>query len=226
MNRTEKLFNYPVTPKDEYLIDMLKIVLASQSPRRKKLLEQLGLVFEVIPSTTEENFTTSNPEEIVTSLASQKAEDVARKVSNSLVIGSDTIVAQNNHILGKPANAAEAHRMLSQLSGTSHTVYTGVSFAVTNGDCDIINRYSFFEETKVWFSTLTDPEIDAYIASGSPMDKAGAYGIQDDWGAVFVERIDGDYYNVVGFPLNRFYRELKNFEPSLVLGVRIPETNA
>ena len=202
---------------------MLKIVLASKSPRRKKLLQQLGLAFEIIPSTTEEVFTSSVPEEIVTSLALQKAEDVASEVSNALIIGSDTIVVQNNKILGKPGNAAEAQQMLSMLSGSMHTVYTGVSFVITDSEKSIINSYSFYEETKVWFSTLSDSEIDAYIASGSPMDKAGAYGIQDDWGAVFVEKIDGDYYNVVGFPLNRFYRELKNFEPSLVPLVSIPD---
>lgn len=201
---------------------MLKIVLASQSPRRRKLLTQLGLNFEVIPSTLEEIATSSNPSEIVMELSLQKASDVARNLSNSFIIGSDTIVVHKGTILGKPINEAEAEIMLSALSNNSHSVFTGVSFVITNSKKEIIKTVSFFEETKVWFSSLTSDEIKNYIATGSPMDKAGAYGIQDDWGSVFVRKIEGDYYTVVGFPLNRFYREVKDFEPSLFENFSIP----
>ncbi len=195
---------------------MLKIVLASQSPRRKKLLNQLGLIFEILPSQKEEVITSDNPVEIVTELALQKAEDVSKNIEHALVIGADTIVVLNNKILGKPASETEAVTMLSQLSGQTHSVYTGVSFVVTDKNSKPIRTFSFFEETKVRFSTLSEEEITNYVATGSPMDKAGAYGIQDDWGSVFVEHIDGDYYNVVGFPLNRFYREIKRFIPDIL----------
>jgi septum formation protein len=200
---------------------MLKIVLASQSPRRKKLLNQLGLIFEISPSDKEEIITSDIPSEIVESLSFQKAEDVAPKFNEALIIGADTIVVQDNKVLGKPENEEEAVETLHHLSGEMHSVFTGISLlTVQNGE--VQTRHSFFEETKVWFSTLSDQEIRSYVASGSPMDKAGAYGIQDDWGSVFVERIEGDYYNVVGFPLNRFYRELKNLQPSITTSVNIP----
>ncbi len=197
-------------------------MLASKSPRRKKLLTQLGLIFEIIPSSKEEIITSNNPSDIVKELSLQKAVDISQRVGNSLVIGADTIVVKEGAILGKPRDEADAVAMLSNLSGKAHSVFTGVSFVVTNEQKEIISRYSFFEETKVWFSTLRDSDIRSYVASGSPMDKAGSYGIQDDWGSVFVERIEGDYYNVVGFPLNRFYRELNKFYPDLLNLVVIP----
>lgn len=203
---------------------MLKIVLASQSPRRKKLLNQLGLIFEILPSHKEEIITSSDPVQIVTELALQKALDVSKNIKQALVIGADTIVVFDNKILGKPKSKAEAVEMLSLLSGKTHSVYTGVSFVVTNEECDPTRTFSFFEETKVRFSTLSEEEIATYVATGSPMDKAGAYGIQDDWGSVFVEHIDGDYYNVVGFPLNRFYREIKGFVPDILDTMVVPET--
>ncbi len=201
---------------------MLKIVLASQSPRRKKLLNLLGLIFEIIPSSKEEIITSNNPIEIVHELSLQKAEDISQTVKDSLVIGADTIVVKDGEILGKPDNPNHAIEMLLELSGVQHSVFTGVSFTITDANYNIVRSHSFFEETKVWFSSLSEREIKSYVASGSPMDKAGAYGIQDDWGSVFVERIEGDYYNVVGFPLNRFYRELKQFKPELLNSVVIP----
>ncbi len=201
---------------------MLKIVLASQSPRRKKLLTQLGLIFEIIPSSIEEVITSNRPVDIVKELSLQKANDISSRVTNSLVIGADTIVVKDREILGKPTDEADAINMLSNLSGEAHSVFTGVSFVITDSNKETVSQYSFFEETKVWFSTLSENEIRSYVATGSPMDKAGSYGIQDDWGSVFVERIEGDYYNVVGFPLNRFYRELKKFQPDLLNSVVIP----
>lgn len=204
---------------------MLKIVLASQSPRRKKLLSQLGFVFEIIPSKTEEIITSNNPIEIVSELSMQKATDVAYSVSNALIIGADTIVVLEGSILGKPKDEKDAMSILSKLSSNSHSVFTGVSFVITDSDKNISSTHSFYEETKVTFSSLSEHEIQLYVASGSPMDKAGAYGIQDDWGSLFVERIEGDYYNVVGFPLNRFYQELKNIAPTLLNSVQIPTFN-
>lgn len=201
---------------------MLKIVLASQSPRRKKLLNQLGLSFDVIPSTFEEIITSTIPTEVVTDLALQKAVEVAQRCEESLIIGADTIVVLDDHILGKPESTDEAEQMLSRLSSRTHKVYTGVAFVKTSNKGTIEEKYSFFEETSVEFSELETEEIQAYVKTGSPMDKAGSYGIQDDWGAVFVKRIEGDYYNVVGFPLNRFYNELKQFEPELLKTISFP----
>ena len=195
---------------------MLKIVLASQSPRRKKLLTQIGLIFEILPSRIEETITSNDPEKIVEELSLQKALNVSENIEQALVIGVDTIVAFNGKILGKPQSEAEAIEMLSLLNGKTHSVYTGVSFVITDDVCNPVKTFSFFEETKVKFSALSIKEITAYVATESPMDKAGAYGIQDDWGSVFVEHIDGDYYNVVGFPLNRFYREVKGFVPDIL----------
>ena len=200
-------------------------MLASQSPRRKKLLSQIGFIFEIIPSNTEEIITSNNPIDIVNELSLQKAKDVATSVSNALVIGADTIVVLNGTVLGKPKSEEEAISILSMLSAKVHSVFTGVSFVITNSDKKISSTHSFFEETKVQFSSLSKSEIQSYVASGSPMDKAGAYGIQDDWGSLFVERIEGDYYNVVGFPLNRFYQELKKIEPTLLNSVIIPKYN-
>lgn len=193
---------------------MLKLVLASKSPRRKKLLTQLGLIFQILPSNSEEIITSNVPSDIVEDLSLQKAEVVAKNLPHSLIIGADTIVVFEDEVLGKPEDRDDAFSTLSKLSGAMHKVYTGVSLVLTDKEAKIIKKHSFYEETKVWFSSLSSFEIKSYIETGSPMDKAGAYGIQDDWGSVFVERIEGDFYNVVGFPLNRFYRELKNFHPS------------
>ena len=201
---------------------MLKIVLASQSPRRRKLLTQLGLSFDIQPSTCEEIITSTIATDVVTDLALQKAIEVAKQYPNSLVIGADTIVVLNGEILGKPETPAHAIEMLKELSAKTHEVYTGVAFVKTSKPGTNPDVHTFFEETHVEFSPLTETEIKAYVATGSPMDKAGSYGIQDDWGAVFVKRIEGDYYNVVGFPLNRFYNELKHFAPELLATISLP----
>lgn len=127
---------------------MLKIVLASKSPRRKKLLNQLGLIFEIIPSTKEEIITSNNPVDIVSDLSLQKAVDISQRVANSFVIGADTIVVKDGVILGKPEDASDAISMLSELSGTVHSVFTGVSFVLTNDQKEIISRYSFLKKPK------------------------------------------------------------------------------
>ena len=193
---------------------MLKIILASESPRRKKLLTQLGIKFEVVPSNIKEIATTNNPVKVVEDLSAQKSFAVSKRIDNAYVIGSDTIVVFKGNILGKPIDSLDAFNMLSSLSDETHSVFTGIS-VVKKIKGTITAHHHFVEETKVTFSALSDVEIDAYIKTANPMDKAGAYGIQDDWGAVFVKNIKGDFYNVVGFPLNRFYQEMKTLEPDL-----------
>lgn len=192
---------------------MARIILASQSPRRKKLLEQIGLSFEVFPSNIDETSEQQNPFLLVEELALLKAEHVSANFSESIIIGADTIVVFKNQILGKPANAKEASAMLNLLSGATHEVCTGVAIVKTDKKGQITHKHSFFEQTKVTFSVLEACDIEHYIQKGNPFDKAGSYGIQDDLGALFVEHILGDYYNVVGFPLNRFYREIKELAP-------------
>ncbi|MAO66167.1 MAG: septum formation inhibitor Maf [Balneola sp.] len=196
---------------------MSRIILASQSPRRKKLLEQIGLSFEVHPSAAEEVIKHSDPQEIVEDLALLKAKDVAHNFKDSLVIGADTIVVYQDEILGKPSDPQQALSYLQQLSGNTHSVFTGVALVKTDKNGAVERTTAFNEQTNVVFSTLEIADMKAYVGTGNPMDKAGAYGIQDDLGALFVEMIEGDYYNVVGFPLNRFYRELKLFSPDLKL---------
>lgn len=147
------------------------------------------------------------PGQNVKRIALEKARDVASRTTQGIVVGADTIVVLEKRILGKPGSRIEARRMLRSLSGKAHYVYTG--FAIL--DAGSGRTHSEVVRTKVWFRSLTKTEIDQYVASGSPLDKAGAYGIQDDFGAVFVERINGCFYNVVGFPLVRFYRALRRF---------------
>lgn len=190
---------------------MNKIILASQSPRRRELLTQIGLEFEVIPSTVEEVITSTDPVEAVQELAQQKARDVAEKIQDRqkeqpyLVIGADTIVVYDGKMLGKPADRTDAVRMLTMLQGKVHSVYTGV--ALLTGEKEII----FAEETKVYMCPMSREEIEWYVSTGEPMDKAGAYGIQGMC-ARFIEKIQGDYNNVVGLPVGRIYQEMKKEE--------------
>ncbi len=184
------------------------MVLASSSPRRRVLLRQLGLRFTVHPSRIPEEFLQHHsPEENARRLAIAKAHEVARRYSHALIISADTVVVLGRRVLGKPETTAEAVRMLRMLSGREHTVIT--AFAIV--DCRSGALVSGTERTKVKFRTLTRSEIKSYVASGSPMDKAGAYGIQDDYGAVFVEKVNGCFYNVVGFPLMKFHLTFRKF---------------
>lgn len=179
------------------------IILASQSPRRKELFSLITEDFKIIPAVGEEKADRSlPPSEYVMELAKHKALEVAEKYPEDVVIGSDTVVVINGEILGKPKDEADAKRMLRLLSGTEHSVYTGVCLS-----CGNMNRY-FCEETKVRFFKLSDREIEEYTASGEPFDKAGAYGIQGT-GALLVSGITGDYYNVMGLPVGRLYREMR-----------------
>lgn len=196
---------------------MNRVVLASKSPRRKKLLEQIGLSFKVSPSNAEELSSQSDPALLVEELALLKAEDVSAGHPECFIIGADTVVVHQNEIIGKPKDKEDAFEILSSLSNSTHSVFTGVAFVKSDKNGHIVSKNTFHEQTKVTFSALGEVDIKNYIETGNPMDKAGAYGIQDDLGALFVEKIEGDYYNVVGFPLNRFYRELKLFVPELTL---------
>jgi septum formation protein len=188
------------------------IILASQSPRRAHLLKQIGLTFKVQPSSVPEEIDPlESSEETVTRLALLKANEVASRYAEGIVIGSDTIVVIDDAVLGKPETPGHAREMLHQLSGRTHTVYTG--FALV--DAATKKSYIDCEHTDVTFRPLSVQEIAGYVNTGSPMDKAGSYGIQDDFGAVFVERIAGDYYTVVGFPLSKFYTAFTAFAREL-----------
>lgn len=177
----------------------MKFVLASASPRRKELLAGLVDNFEIIPSCAEETVTEKlSPKEMVLELAERKAKEVAMRPENEgkIVIGSDTVVSFGEEILGKPCDKADAFRMLKMLSGHRHQVYTGVCFTyVKRGQFVALTDA---DRTDVYFENLTDEWINSYIEGGSPMDKAGAYGIQDGG---LVKKIEGSYTNVVGFPV-------------------------
>jgi septum formation protein len=185
-----------------------QLILASSSPRRKKLLRQVGLSFLVKPSSVEERFrSTESPAQNAKRIAMEKALNVRDSLKSGIIIGADTIVVLGKTILGKPKDKEDAQRMLRMLSGKTHRVYTG--FALV--DVETGRRYAGVEETSVTFRKLSADEIRRYVTSGSPMDKAGAYGIQDDYGAVFVEKVEGCFYNVMGFPLSRFFTVLNQF---------------
>lgn len=188
---------------------MYKIVLASASPRRKEIFEKVGIEFTVSTSDKEEIIRKNTPEEIVVDLASKKAEDVASQYEgNVIIIGADTMVVQNGEIMGKPRDEEDAKRMLHLLSGNIHKVYTGVSVIIKNTiEEGEPKKIQFLECTDVWVKKLTEEAITDYIASGEPFDKAGAYAIQGLF-AVHIDRIEGDYNNIVGFPIAKLYSVL------------------
>ena len=185
----------------------MQIILASQSPRRRELLAQTGLTdFIIRPAQGEETVDPNlSPDKLVEELSRQKAAEVATLSSpEDLIIAADTVVAIDGTVLGKPRSSQEAFAMLSRLSGRHHTVYTGVT--VCRGDKVLTGH----EATRVHFRPLTDREIESYIATGEPMDKAGSYGIQG-YGSMLVEGISGDYFNVVGLPICRLSQMLTQF---------------
>lgn len=189
------------------------LVLASQSPRRRQLLEQVRFSFKVVPSPADETVVDPlSPKAMVRTLATRKATPVANDHPEALVVGADTVVAHDSEVLEKPNSATQAQRMLRRLSDTSHKVHTGVSLHHATSGRSIV----FAETTKVSFASLTDSEIDDYVATGSPMDKAGSYGIQDHTGPMLVERLDGDYYNVVGLPLRHLYTAIRETYEDLI----------
>ena len=192
------------------------IILGSASPRRRELLAQIGADFEVRVSNKEEVYHSTVPEEIVKELALMKAENVAEElaeenasgaVKSTVVIGADTIVVLDGKILGKPADEEDAVRMLNSLQGRLHDVYTGVAVLDydENGEKHV---YNYSVGTAVYVNEMTEEEIHAYVETKDPLDKAGAYGIQGRF-AAHIDRIEGDYYNVVGLPVSRVYRSLR-----------------
>jgi septum formation protein len=190
----------------------MRYILASGSPRRKELLSKVIPEFEIIPAISEEMATQEEPLEIVKELSHQKASEIFYKTLTDsadriVVIGADTVVSYNHRVLGKPVDRHDARAMIKELAGRTHSVYTGVSiFAGGGGSKE--ESFTFGECTLVRVAPMSDEEIHAYVASGESDDKAGAYGIQGDF-AKFIEGIEGDYYNVVGLPIARLYKELK-----------------
>ncbi len=217
----------------------MRIILASASPRRRELLKQIGIDFEIMVSNVEEKVTATAPHEVVQELSRQKAEAVAEALEGgrsavtgfrestqstagqkvegrssrpTIIIGADTIVSCDGKILGKPADAEEAGRMLRLLSGRGHEVYTGVTLLYRSGQQadSAWEARAFHECTRVHFAPMTEEEIACYVATGDPLDKAGAYGIQG-FCARYITGIEGDYNNVVGLPVGRLYREMKGW---------------
>lgn len=182
----------------------MKLILASGSPRRSEILKNAGYKFVVKPTSADESLPGGILPEDAVKLLSERKADAAKIECSDVVLSADTVVALGDRILGKPSDKAEAFSMLRSLSGKTHSVYTGVTIKSAE------KKRVFAVKTDVLFYPLTDDEINAYIATGEPFDKAGAYGIQGG-AAVFVEKIDGDYYSVVGLPLSRCARALRDF---------------
>lgn len=201
----------------------MRWILASASPRRKELLEKIGLTFEIATASGEETVSSSEPTEAVTQLSRQKAFEVANRLWARqedgadqvplIVIGADTMVAYQGEILGKPKDEADAFRMLSMLQGRCHKVYTGVTIVICRKG--FFESHSFYEETGVVMHPMDDAELRWYIGTKEPFDKAGAYGIQGKC-AIFIKEICGDYDNVVGLPVARLYQELKKLGISVL----------
>lgn len=184
----------------------LPIYLASKSPRRRKLLKILGLKFKTFSVELEEEiFDGEHPVQTVKRLSLEKMDLAEKKVGKGIIITADTIVVLKKMVIGKPKDKKDAFKILKLLSGKTHTVYTGFAIRNKNSKKTVFG----YEKTLVTFNNLDEKMISDYIAGGSPMDKAGAYGIQDDFGAVFVKKIDGCYYNVIGLPISKVYKLLK-----------------
>ena len=189
---------------------MQKIILASGSPRRRELLATAGIPFAVRTSEVDETTSLKDPEEVVKELSCRKCKDVLeQEPPGTIVLGADTIVAMDGVILGKPENEADAKRMLQELQGRTHDVYTGVTIAERRAQF-VTQKECFAVRTEVKIGPLSDEEIESYIATGEPMDKAGAYGIQGVFSR-HVEQITGDYFNVVGLPVHMVYEVLKKW---------------
>jgi septum formation protein len=188
-----------------------KIILATTSPRRHSLAQTMGLDFDIVPSSYEEDMTMKlSPDNLVKELSYGKAEDVAKKFKKGIVIGVDTIVSFKGKVLGKPKTKKEAFAMLKSFSGKPQKIYSGVTLI----DCASGKIIKDYEVTKIYFKKLSDKEIKGYIKTGEAMDKAGGYGIQD-LSSIFIKKIEGCYFNVVGFPIHNIYKNLEK------LGVNI-----
>ncbi len=190
----------------KYMRD-IKVILASGSPRRRQLLDQIGIKADIRPSRVEETTTSTDPEAVVTELSSRKAEDVAEQaLAGTLILGADTVVAVDGQILGKPESHEDARRMICMIQGRSHQVYTGVTLIYKEEQRS--RGITFSERTEVLVYPMSQEEIRAYADSEEPMDKAGAYGIQGRF-AAYIQGIHGDYSNVVGLPVGRVWQEWK-----------------
>lgn len=191
---------------------MKKIILASNSPRRKEILEQVGISFEIIPSTSDEVSGKTDPIELVEDISAMKAEEVANIVEGpAVIIGADTVVVHEGKVLGKPKDEAQAKKMLHSLQNGSHEVFTGVTVilkGITIGN-EVVTykKLSFADVSKVIVLPMNQSQIDAYVATKEPMDKAGAYAIQGKF-AVYIKEIIGDYYNIMGLPISKIYDTL------------------
>ena len=186
-----------------------KIILASGSPRRKELLLQIGIVPEIIVSHVEEKITSEIPAEVVMILEEQKAVDVAKEMpEGTVILGSDTVVAADGKILGKPKSHEEAYEMIRRLAGRSHQVYTGVCLVKKGPEGEADTVVSFYDETDVNVSPMTEKEIREYADSEEPMDKAGSYAVQGFF-ARYIDGLKGSYANVMGLPVHLVYQELK-----------------
>lgn len=189
---------------------MYRIILASESPRRKEIMKQMGIPYEVIAANVKEEVKETEPAKMVQALAGLKAGNVAGRLPDQeeevIIIGADTMVIHRGKALGKPKNEEEAVQMIGRLSDDTHEVYTGVCMIIRKKDHeeDII---SFAVSTKVVVLPLSEEEIRNYVSTGEPMDKAGAYAIQGGFG-IYIKEIEGDYYNVVGFPISKIYEKL------------------
>ena len=196
----------------KYKMEKKSIILASGSPRRKELLLQIGIVPEIIVSHVEEKITSDVPAEVVMSLAEQKAVDVAKDMpEGKVILGSDTVVAADGKILGKPKSHEEAYEMIRSLAGRSHQVYTGVCIVKKGAAGGKDTVVSFYDETDVQVSGMTEAEIREYADSEEPMDKAGAYAVQGFF-ARYIEGLRGSYANVMGLPVHLVYRKLKELD--------------
>lgn len=193
------------------------VILASASPRRRELLSRMGIDFEIVTSSMEETTKESEPEKVVKELSFKKAEDVLKQIRKNhqysdntpvVIIGADTVVSKDSRIMGKPKSKEEAFDMIRSIQNSTHQVYTGVTIFIYQDGTKKLQSKSFAECTDVVVFPMTDSEINDYIATGDCMDKAGAYGIQGPFG-IFVEKIKGDYNNVVGLPIARLYQTLK-----------------
>lgn len=186
----------------------MRIILASKSPRRKEILENIGLKFEIVVSNADESSVTKNPALLVTELAYKKAIDVYSSLedkTDTLVIGCDTVVVLGDDILGKPDDKTDAYDMISKLNGKAHTVISGLCLIYNN------KVLSDFDSTKVFFDTLTESEIESYINSSEPYDKAGGYAVQGAF-SKYIKKIEGCYHNVVGMPVNLLHNMLKELD--------------
>lgn len=199
---------------------MYQIILASGSPRRREILEQVGVTFTIKVSDKEEIMNSNDPESLVKELSAMKARDVAERVSSSaIIIGADTVVAQNNIIFGKPRDKKHAKEMLSIMQNNSHKVYTGVCILIKEED-NTIRELSFAVASAVRVAPMNESQIEAYIETNEPMDKAGAYAIQGKF-APYILGIEGDYYNIVGLPISSIYAELYKNGIDLITGKNI-----